>query len=36
MRLEGIITPVASRIFVVFKAAAVMLTNSSELSICVS
>ena len=36
MRLEGINTPVPSRILVVFIAAEAMATNGSALSICVS
>ena len=36
MRLEGISTPVARRIFDVCTAAAPMATNTSALSICVS
>ena len=36
IRFEGISTPVASRIFDVFSAAAVIATNSSVFSICVS
>ena len=36
MRFDGISTPVPSRIFVVFIAAAAIATNGSALSICVS
>jgi len=36
MRLDGINTPVPSRIFVVFTAATAIATNGSALSICVS